>query len=386
MTDLLDLLVLVVTDGKDRGRFRDSPWQQPPWLFGSLHLGRVRADLLRSCTGQHCRLLVLSLYPIFSRSGKGGKIKTPQFFPDTRRVRAQPAHVSLRLRSARRPFLMTVRMPSPAVRQHHVADSARHGQAAVVRRLCRCSGPGSRWRRARRSPAARPCPARRCACSRTGRWRCPRWCRGVRSGWRAGPRTVTAWPPRLYWPSGRPAASMLSAISTTWSSAEHAEGEPHHGRVDVHAVGDQLHRGAVLQRGHMIGPGARWVMPGIALYRWVMCRAPAAKRRLGGGVVGAGVGDGDAHLAARRRGRKSSAPGSSGARSTSLISPPLTRSCRRRNIAATSAPGHILGVLGADLARGLMKGPSMLMPTRSAPALVFVGAGRRPRCRSGSPR
>ena len=33
-----------------------------------------------------------------------------------------------------------------------------------------------------------------------------------------GPRTVTAWPPRLYWPSGRPQAIMLSAIKITRSA------------------------------------------------------------------------------------------------------------------------------------------------------------------------
>ena len=30
----------------------------------------------------------------------------------------------------------------------------------------------------------------------------------------------------------------------------------------------------------MMGPGARWVMPGMALYRWVMWVAPAAKAAL----------------------------------------------------------------------------------------------------------
>ena len=33
-----------------------------------------------------------------------------------------------------------------------------------------------------------------------------------------GPQTVTACPPKLYWPSGRPQAIMLSAIRITWSS------------------------------------------------------------------------------------------------------------------------------------------------------------------------
>ena len=72
---------------------------------------------------------------------------------------------------------------------------------------------------------------------------------------------------------------MLSAISTTWSS-------PNTRKVNRTIAGWMCTPSVISSTvapsssAAMIGPGSRWVMPGIALYRWVMCRAPAAKAAL----------------------------------------------------------------------------------------------------------
>ena len=76
---------------------------------------------------------------------------------------------------------------------------------------------------------------------------------------------------------------------------EGVEGEPHHGGVDVHVIGDQLHLGIVLhgcndRAGRTVGDAGH----GIVQVGHV--GGTGFKGLDGGVVVGAGVGDGDAHL------------------------------------------------------------------------------------------
>ena len=76
---------------------------------------------------------------------------------------------------------------------------------------------------------------------------------------------------------------------------EGVEGEPHHGGVDVHVVRDQLHLGTVFQRrddraGGAVGDAGHGIVQ-------VGHMGGTGLKRLDGGIViGAGVGDGDAHF------------------------------------------------------------------------------------------
>ena len=58
--------------------------------------------------------------------------------------------------------------------------------------------------------------------------------------------------------------------------AEQLEHRPDHRGVDVHPVGDELHLHLGVSKAAPTTPGARWVKGGMALNRWVACRAPAS--------------------------------------------------------------------------------------------------------------
>ena len=79
-----------------------------------------------------------------------------------------------------------------------------------------------------------------------------------------GPLTVTAWPPRLYSPSGRPQAIMLSAMRITRSSPKVLKvNRTMAGWMCTPSVMSST--SAFFSRAAMMGPGSRWVMPGMAL-------------------------------------------------------------------------------------------------------------------------
>ena len=90
-----------------------------------------------------------------------------------------------------------------------------------------------------------------------------------------GPRTVTAWPPRLYRPSARPQAAMESEITI-----------PRSPRARKAAFSTALWMWTPSQitsarqspaRAAPASPGSRWCRPVMALNRWVTWVAPAAK-------------------------------------------------------------------------------------------------------------
>ena len=76
---------------------------------------------------------------------------------------------------------------------------------------------------------------------------------------------------------------------------EGVEGEPHHGRVDVHVVGDELHLCAVLQCRND-GAGGTVGDAGHGVVQVGHVGGTGLKGLHGSVVVGAGVGNGDAHL------------------------------------------------------------------------------------------
>ena len=76
--------------------------------------------------------------------------------------------------------------------------------------------------------------------------------------------------------SGRPQAIMLSAIRHTWSAPKVLKvNRTMAGWMCTLSVMSST--SAPCSSAAMMGPGARWVMPGMALYRWVMWVAPASK-------------------------------------------------------------------------------------------------------------
>ena len=76
---------------------------------------------------------------------------------------------------------------------------------------------------------------------------------------------------------------------------EGVEGEPHHGGVDVHVIGNELHLGIVLH-GRNDGAGCAVGDAGHGVVQVGHVGGTGFKGLDGGVVVGAGVGDGDAHL------------------------------------------------------------------------------------------
>ena len=77
--------------------------------------------------------------------------------------------------------------------------------------------------------------------------------------------------------------------------AKRIKGKAHHGRVDVHVVGDEFHLGALLQRGND-GAGCAVGDARHGVVQVGHVSGTGGKRLFGGVVVGAGVGNGDAHL------------------------------------------------------------------------------------------
>ena len=78
---------------------------------------------------------------------------------------------------------------------------------------------------------------------------------------------------------------------------EGVEGEANHSRMDVHAVGDQLHHGTVFQGGDD-GAGFAVGDAGHGVVQVGHVVGTGGKSSLGGVIVGAGVGDGNAHFLA----------------------------------------------------------------------------------------
>ena len=77
--------------------------------------------------------------------------------------------------------------------------------------------------------------------------------------------------------------------------AKGIEGEPHHGGVDVHVIGDEFHLGVVLHGGND-GAGRTVGDAGHGVVQMGHVGGTGFKSLDGGVVVGAGVGDRDTHL------------------------------------------------------------------------------------------